>query len=590
MTDQQTPLQIVKIPPTITVKKFAELLRVPVSTVITELLRNKIMATINEEIDYETASIIADDLGFKTEEDLEVAQTETLTLEKLLEITKKEQGQDKKLIVRPPIVTILGHVDHGKTTLLDTIRKTSVAAGEAGGITQHISAYQAKKRGKVITFIDTPGHEAFSAMRERGVSLADIAILVVAADDSVQPQTKEVITYIKERDIPTIVAINKIDKPEANVMRVKKELAEQGILIEGWGGKVLCNEISAKNNIGISDLLESILLLSEVENFRADEKRDGLAVVLESHLDPQKGPLATILVKTGALKVGQDIAVGKTYGRIRRMEDYAGKNVERATPSMPIVLFGLNEVPQTNDVVQVVSGKSFARTKSQELAQRLAGAKSKTAHATEDDTIPKLPIVLKADMQGSLEAIDQILATYKSEKVFLVYVAAGIGNITESDVKMAQSAGAAVYGFNVSATPVAKRLAESGAVNIKIYTIIYQLVDEIKKQLLALLPTETIRTDLGTLTVLALFRTEKERMIIGGRVTKGHIAIGANLDVVRGERVIGTGKLSKVQHNKIDVNEVKQDKECGLTFEGATKIKVGDLLVCYTEEEQPKML
>ena len=590
MTDQQTPLQIVKIPPTITVKKFAELLRVPVSTVITELLRNKIMATINEEIDYETASIIADDLGFKTEEDLEVAQTETLTLEKLLEITKKEQGQDKKLIVRPPIVTILGHVDHGKTTLLDTIRKTSVAAGEAGGITQHISAYQAKKRGQVITFIDTPGHEAFSAMRERGVSLADIAILVVAADDSVQPQTKEVITYIKERNIPTIVAINKIDKPEANVMRVKKELAEQGILIEGWGGKVLCNEISAKNNIGISDLLESILLLSEVENFRADEKRDGLAVVLESHLDPQKGPLATILVKTGALKVGQDIAVGKTYGRIRRMEDYAGKNVERATPSMPIVLFGLNEVPQTNDVVQVVSGKSFARAKSQELAQRLAGAKSKTAHATEDDTVPKLPIVLKADVQGSLEAIDQILATYQSEKVFLVYVAAGIGNITESDVKMAQSAGAAVYGFNVSATPVAKRLAESGAVNIKTYTIIYQLVDEIKKQLLALLPTETIRTDLGTLTVLALFRTEKERMIIGGRVTKGHIAIGANLDVVRGERVIGTGKLSKVQHNKIDVNEVKQDKECGLTFEGATKIKVGDLLVCYTEEEQPKML
>src|SRR3989344_4448895 len=590
MTDQQTPLQIVKIPSTITVKKFAELLGVPVSAVITELLRNKIMATINEEIDYETASIIADDLGFKTEEDLEVAQTETLTLEKLLEITKKEQGQDKKLIVRPPIVTILGHVDHGKTTLLDPIRKTSVAAGEAGGITQHISAYQAKKRGKVITFIDTPGHEAFSAMRERGVSLADIAILVVAADDSVQPQTKEVITYIKERNIPTIVAINKIDKPEANVMRVKKELAEQGILIEGWGGKVLCNEIIAKNNIGISDLLESILLLSEVENFRADEKRDGLAVVLESHLDPQKGPLATILVKTGALKVGQDIAVGKTYGRIRRMEDYAGKNVERATPSMPIVLFGLNEVPQTNDVVQVVSGKSFARAKSQELAQRLAGAKSKTAHATEDDTVPKLPIVLKADVQGSLEAIDQILATYQSEKVFLVYVAAGIGNITESDVKMAQSAGAAVYGFNVSATPVAKRLAESGAVNIKIYTIIYQLVDEIKKQLLALLPTETIRTDLGTLTVLALFRTEKERMIIGGRVTKGHIAIGANLDVVRGERVIGTGKLSKVQHNKIDVNEVKQDKECGLTFEGATKIKVGDLLMCYTEEEQPKML
>jgi len=304
---EETPVKKVSLPSSVTVKKLAELLDVPVASVITELMKNGILATINEEIDFDTASVIASDLGMETVPAEEEILEGSLTLEGLNKLLAEEKNSGKNLSPRPPIVTILGHVDHGKTTLLDTIRKTSVAAGEAGGITQHISAYQAKKHKELITFIDTPGHEAFAAMRKRGLSIADIAILVVAADDGVRPQTKEVIEYLKEHKLPVIVAINKIDKPEAKPDRVKQELAEHGIMFEEWGGETMCTELSAKNNINIDKLLDNILLLSEVEDFRADQKRDGFAVILESHLDPQKGPVATALIRTGTLKVGQDV-------------------------------------------------------------------------------------------------------------------------------------------------------------------------------------------------------------------------------------------------------------------------------------------
>ncbi len=581
----------VKIPSIVTVKKFAEILDVPATELITELMKNGIIATINEEIDFDTAAIIAEDLGFTAQEDLEVAEDEVITLEKLLDICAKEKKSDKKLAPRPPIVTILGHVDHGKTTLLDTIRKSSVASGESGGITQHISAYQTRKRGKLITFIDTPGHEAFSAMRERGVSIADIAILVVAADDGVRPQTKEVITYLKEKKIPTIVAINKIDKPNANVARVKQELAEHDIVIEEWGGKVICNEISAKNNIGITDLLESILLLAEVEDFRADEDRDGLAVVLESHKNPQKGPVATVVVKTGTLKVGQDITVGKTYGRIRRMEDYHGKAIEKAPPSTPVTIFGLVDTAQTNDIVQVANAKRSARLKSQETAKRLAGDKKHIKSIDEKNNIPTLNIIIKADVQGSIEAIEQILGTIPQKKVKIDYIATGVGNVTESDVRLASSADAIIYGFNVTVSPVAKRMVEDESVTVSTYAVIYELVDDIKNRLLALLPDEIERTDIGELEVLGIFRTEKEKMIVGGRVTKGKIlAKDVKIDVYRDEQKIGSGELTNLQHNKVDTDVVKKDQECGLTFAGTTKIKVGDILKMYTEVTKEKTL
>ena len=591
MSEQISTKKNVKIPQTVTVKKFAEILDLPTTELITELMKNGIMATINEEIDFDTAAIIAEDLGFEAEEDLEISDDEMITLEKVLDICNKEKNSNEKLTPRPPIVTILGHVDHGKTTLLDTIRKESVAGSESGGITQHISAYQTKKRGKLITFIDTPGHEAFAAMRERGVSIADIAVLVVAADDGVRPQTKEVITYLKDKKIPTIVAINKIDKPNANPMRVKQELADLDIVIEEWGGKVMCNEISAKNNIGITELLESIILLAEVENFVANEKRDGLAIVLESHKDPQKGPVATVVVKTGTLKVGQDVNVGQTYGRIRRMENYRGESVEKATPSTPVTIFGLADTANTNDVVQVANAKRSARIKSQEMASRLAGDKKNVKSISDNDDIPKLNIIIKSDVQGSIEAIEQILGTIPQDKVAVEFIDTGVGNITESDVRLANSADAVIYGFNVSVSPVAKRMAEDDEVTISTYQVIYELVDDIKTRLLAMLPDEIERTDIGELEVLGIFFTEKDKMIVGGKVTKGKVkSKDVKIDVYRGENKIGTGDLVNLQHDKVDIDEVKKGNECGITFAGETKIKVGDTFKFYTEILREKEL
>lgn len=578
----------VKIPSSVSVKRLAEVFGMPVSTVITELMKNKILATINEEIDFETASIIAQDLGFETEEDLETDESGSFTLERLLEVCMQERASGKTLEERAPVVTILGHVDHGKTTLLDTIRKTNVAAKEAGGITQAISAYQVKKRGKLITFIDTPGHEAFSSMRERGVALADIAILVVAADDGVRPQTKEVITYLKEHKLQTIVAINKIDKAEANIPRVKQELADNGILLEEWGGTVPVTEISAKHGKNIDKLLETILLVAEIGDFRSDAKRDGLAVVLESHLHPQKGPVAIALVKTGTLKVGHDIAAGATHGRIRRLEDFSGKNITSAPPSTPVQIYGLEGTPSTNDVVQVVTDKTVARHKSRE---RLAGSITKReVQSSQEENMKKFPIVIKADVHGSLEAIDQIFSTIQSNEIAIDVVSSGVGAVTESDVKMAEGAHALIVGFNVEPTPVAARMAETMKVEIQGFRIIYKLVEFVKTKLSALLPPEIIRTDLGTLSVLAVFKTGKHDMIIGGRVGNGKIVKGSSIEIIRNDEIIGTGKLANLQQNKKNTDEVGQGNECGLTIETPVRIKVGDNIKSFTVEEKRRII
>lgn len=580
--------KIVALPETVTVKKFAELLHVPVASVITELMKNKILATINEEIDFDTASIIASELGFQATESTE-EKAGTLTLEDLTKICATEKSESERpLESRPPIVTILGHVDHGKTTLLDTIRKANVAAGEAGGITQKISAYQVKKHGKLITFIDTPGHEAFSGMRERGVSIADIAILVVAADDGVRPQTKEVIQFINEKKLPVIVAINKIDKPDARPDRVKQELAEHGILFEGWGGEVICVEVSAKSGLNIDKLLESILLVAEVEDFKADAKRDGLAVVLESHLDPQKGPVATILVKTGTLKVGQDIIAGSAFGRVRRLEDFVGKSRESAGPSLPATLYGFGVVPQVNDVIQVVSGKALARLKSQEAL--LKDGEVKRVAKKEDESIKRLSIIIKADVQGSLEAIQQILGAIEHPEVRLEEVATGVGSITESDVKLAASAGARIYGFNVEPTSVAKRIAENVNVPIQSFNIIYKLVEAVKDAMSDLLPPEIIRTDHGNLSVLAIFKTGKRDMIVGGRVSSGKMIRKSKIEVKRDGEIVGEGSMTNLQKNKEPADEVGQGNECGVVFEGSTKIAVGDTLISFSIEEKRRRL
>lgn len=593
--EKSAELKTVKIPNPVTVKKFAEILDLSVSAVITELMRNGIMATINEEIDFDTASIIAQDLGFETEEDLEMGDGEAITLEKLIDICKKEQESKEFLPPRAPIVTILGHVDHGKTTLLDTIRKGNVAAGEAGGITQHISAYQVKKRGEVITFIDTPGHEAFSAMRERGVSIADVAILVVAADDGVRPQTREVITYLKEKKIPTIVAINKIDKPDANAQRVKQELAELDIVIEEWGGEVIANEISAKKNIGIKELLDSILLVSEVLELKASRKNNGLGVVLESHLDPKVGPISTILIKTGTLKVGQDIVIGKNFGRIKRMEDFVGKQINSAGPSEPVVIMGINGTPEVNDIIQVADKETISKIKNR---GGLGASNGRSAIKTkkdlyqnlDNDQIKKFSVIIKADVPGSLEAIDQILSTIQSDEVVLEYVNTGVGNITESDIKLAESSNAVIFGFNVTATTVAKRMAEKSGVIIKPFNIIYELVEVIKNDMADLLPPEIVRTDFGRMKILAIFKNGKTDMIVGGKVIEGKIVKKSLIEVNRDKEVIGKGVLENLQQNKKPAEEVKSGNECGVTFVGGTKLMVGDILYSYKEEEVRRKL
>lgn len=589
MTEEiEEPKKNIALPQTVTVKRFADLLGLPVTQVIMELMKNKIIATINEEIDFETASVIAMELGF----DAHAAEEENvgeLTLEKLIDLCEEEKKTDKVLTKRAPIVTILGHVDHGKTTLLDTIRKESVALGEAGGITQRITAYQVKKRGELITFIDTPGHEAFSGMRERGVSIADIAILVVAADDGVRPQTKEVIAYLLEKKLPVIVAINKIDKPDANLAKVKQELAENNILIEEWGGTILCNEISAKQNIGIDKLLESILLIHEVEEFRADAKRDGFAVILESHLDPQKGPIATGLVKTGTLKVGQDVIAGGNFGRIKRIEDFNGKMLEQAGPSTPVILYGFDGAPQVNSVVQVVSGKSLARLRSQEALLK-EGENRSVRSINENSEILKFPIILKADVQGSLEAIEQILSSIQSEEIALQEIRSAVGAITESDVKMANSSHAMILGFNAEPTSVASRLAEMMNVEIETFNIIYKLVERVKEKMADLLPPEIIRIEGGNLSVLAIFKTGKRDMIVGGRVSEGKPLRGSLIEVKRGDEIVGTGKMMNLQQNKQNADEVNQGNECGIVYEGNIKVEVGDTLICYKEEERKRKL
>ena len=585
--NESEPKKVVVIPETVSVKKLSEILHVQVAAVITELMKNGIIATINEEIDFDTASVIASDLGFETKPEEEELEGK-ITLETLPDILEAEKAGGEPRSERAPIVTILGHVDHGKTTLLDTIRKANVAAGEAGGITQRISAYQVKKHGKVITFIDTPGHEAFSGMRKRGISIADIAILVVSAEDGVRPQTKEVIEFIKEKKLPVIVAVNKIDKPEAKPDRVKQELAEHGILFEDWGGDVICNYVSAKNNINIDKLLDSILLVAEVEDFRADQKRDGLAVVLESNLDPQKGPVATVLVRTGTLKVGQDIIAGGAFGRIRRIEDFLGRSLTTAGPSIPATIFGFNTPPAVNDIIQVVSGKALARLKSQEMSEKNASLRK--IKGDEDESVKKLRIILKADVQGSVEALQQILSGVGNEEVILEEITSGVGAITESDVRLAESSDAMILGFNVEPTAVAKRMAENAKVAIETFNIIYKLVESVKERMSSMLPPEIVRTDFGRLSVLAVFKTGKRDMIVGGRVSEGKMIRGTQIEVKRDDEIIGKGAMGNLQQNKQNADEVNQGNECGVVFDGNLKIQVGDTLICYKEEEKRRTL
>lgn len=491
---------------------------------------------------------------------------------------------------RPPVVVVLGHVDHGKTTLLDTIRKTKVADKETGGITQHIGAYQTKIENKLITFLDTPGHEAFTAIRSRGAKVADIAILVVAADEGIKPQTKEAIEIIKQAGIPFIVAANKIDKEGANIQKLKQELAGEDVLVEDWGGKVPLVEISAKNNKNIDALLEMVLLVAELEDLKEDISLPAKGVIIESHLDKRRGHVATVLVRKGILKVGDWITVGQVMAKIKSMEDFLGKIVTEAVPSQPVQVLGWASAPSI--------GKELQSAPSKEEAVKMAAASADSVplfgafkgFSAEIPGKKNLNVIFKSDVSSSLEAIELAIGAIKSEEVACRVVGYDIGNISESDVKMAIGTGARVIGFRVQVDELAKKMAEKENVKILTFDIIYELIEYVRKEITDLLEPEVRRNFLGKVKILAVFKIEGKFQIVGGKVTSGKITRGASAEVIRNNAKLISGKITQLQHNKEDVAEVKEGSECGLKFEmipgqTAWDIKEGDILEMYEEEK-----
>ena len=490
---------------------------------------------------------------------------------------------------RPPVVVVLGHVDHGKTTLIDHIRKTKIAEKEAGGITQHIGAYQVQHNGRTITFLDTPGHEAFSAIRSRGAKVADIAILIVAADDGVKPQTKEAIRHILEAKIPFIVALNKIDKPQANPTMAKQQLTEAGISLEGWGGQIPVMEISAKTGKGIDELLEILILTADLENLESNPDKKAEGVVIESHLDRKRGSVATLLIQDGTLKIGDYIASGRSSAKLKMMDDFFGKSIKEAGPSEPVLALGWSQSPNVGEKFRAAGTKE----ETEEMISRVPAGEAplflkESGPRKENKKI--INIFFKADTQGSLEAIAEAVKNISSDEVGYNVLGYGVGNIKDNDVKTVAPSGGLVYGFYVETEDSAKRLAEKEKVGIKTFKIIYELVEELRKDLSGLLEPEIRRTVLGKLRVLKLFKKGTNYQVIGGKVIYGLAKRGALIDVLRNNGKIVSGRLGQLQHNKADVEEVKEVLECGIRFEGPAEIKEGDTLEIYEEEKIKKSI
>jgi translation initiation factor IF-2 len=570
----------------LTVAELAKKLHREPSEIIKKLFMLGVMATINQDLDKDAIELIASEYGVEVEEEIQVDTTD-------LEIyfTKDDE---KDLMERPPVVTIMGHVDHGKTTLLDSIRNTKVAAREAGGITQHIGAYQVVENGKKITFLDTPGHAAFTTMRARGASITDITILVVAADDGVMPQTIEAINHAKAANVPIIVAVNKMDKPTANPDRVMQELTEHGLVPEAWGGDTIFVQISALKGEGIDELLEMILLVSEVEEYKANPNRNAVGTVIEAQLDKGRGPVATLLVQNGTLKVGDPIVVGNTFGRVRAMVNDLGRRVKEAGPSTPVEITGLNDVPQAGDRFVVFDDEKTARqigeARAQKAIQAQRGEKSRVSleslfEQMKQGEMKDLNVIIKADVQGSAEALAASLQKIDVEGVNIRIIHSGVGAITESDITLAAASNAIVIGFNVRPDVNAKRAAEEEKVDIRLHRIIYKAIEEIEAAMKGLLDPEFEEKIIGQAEVRQTFKVSKIGTIAGCYVTDGKITRDSSVRLIRDGIVIFEGEIDALKRFKDDAKEVNQGYECGITIKNFNDIKEGDIIEAFIMEE-----
>lgn len=581
------PKKRVELPAVITVRDFANALGLPVTQIISALLKNGVAATINESVDFDTAAIIGDELGFeiikKGEEEVRPAQ----------------EIKGEKAVPRPPIITVMGHVDHGKTALLDAIRKTNVVATESGGITQHIGAYQVKvtdRTGKTrtLTFLDTPGHQAFSAMRAQGANVTDIVILVVAADDGVKPQTTEAYTHARAAGVPIIVAMNKMDLPAANPDKVKRELAELGLTPEDWGGKTVIAPVSAKTGQGIEELLELLALTADMAKLEARLEGPARGVIIESQIIKGLGPVATVLVREGTLKVGDIVVAGYSWGRVRTIENDRGERLRQATPGMPVRLSGLTDVPSVGDIMDVVPDEKTAHERTQRVT-RLGRPKLRLSELSAQSVTggaKELTIVLKADVSGSLDAIKKSLDDLSTEEVVVKIAHQGVGPVSDSDVNTAIADHALILGFKVPVLPVAERLAEQTQTKIAVYDVIYQLIDDVVQFLEALLPPEIIETESGRLQITNLFKQTHTKQIVGGKVTKGVIEKGP-AQIIRGGQPIGQGEIQSVQIEKSVVPQAKEGTAAGILFITSgeyAKIKVGDTISAKRVERRLRHL
>ena len=593
------PTGPVELPNPVVVKDLAEKLAVSHAEIINVLIRNGIFATVNQSIDFDTASLVAGELGLEAVEAgiAERAAAEAASGQELVKPGSTEDGDGKPtlwtdedtaaLVTRAPIVTVMGHVDHGKTSLLDAVRETKVASGESGGITQHIGASEVVHNGKRIVFLDTPGHEAFTAMRARGAQVTDIAIIVVAADDGVMPQTKEAIDHVRAARVPMIVAINKVDKPDAQPDRVKQELADNNVLIEEYGGDVIAVPVSAKQRTGIDDLMEMVLLVADLQDLKANPDRAAIGTIVESKVDKGRGNVATVLVQTGTLEIGQIVSVGRTWGRVRALNNASGKRVTKAEPATAVEIIGLQGLPEAGDILRVVADEKTARDLAEQADLAAAGGGDRTVSTLEeisaqiaDAEVAELRVVLKTDVQGSLGAIRHALERLNTTEVRINILREGAGDINESDVNLASASDAIVVGFNTKPDPGALRAIEATGVDVRLYDVIYKLTDDIGQALSGLLAPKMIEQVEGHAEVRMVIKAGRAGNVAGSYVTDGRIIRGGQARVFRGSELLADTRITSLKRFKDDVREVATGFECGIGLD-LDDIAEGDVIECY---------